>query len=460
MDAADLAYAGLARQADLLAAGEVSARELVDVCLERIERIDPVINAFRVVLADRARLEADEADAQRRSGGARPLLGVPVAIKDDCDVAGEVTAWGTDAHGPPATADAEVVRRLREAGAIVIGKTNVPELTIFPFTETSTFGKTRNPWDLERTPGGSSGGSGAAVAAGLAGAALGSDGAGSIRIPAGWCGLFGLKPQRDRVPMAPHTQNWHGLSVFGPLTRTVADSARFYDAVKVGGPSFAEAAARPPGRLRIAMSLKVPPPVTAKVAPEHRGAVEATAALLRSLGHEVIERDPDYGPAFLGILPRYLRGIHDAAQTLPHPERLARRTRGYIALGGRIPPALLARALASEVGDRARINRVFDEGVDVLLTPTFTRGPLRIGEYEGRGTQWTLNGTARVVPHLGAFNHTGQPAAAIPAGFTPEGLPLSVQLVGRPDDEATLLSLSAQLEEARPWAGRRPPHAP
>ena len=460
MDAADLAYAGLSRQADLVASGEVSARELVDATLERIERIDPDLNAYRVVFAERARLEADQADARRRGGSERPLLGVPVAIKDDSDVAGELTAWGSAAHGPPATADSEVVRRLREAGAIVIGKTNVPELTILPFTETATFGRTRNPWDLERTPGGSSGGSGAAVAAGLAGAALGSDGAGSIRIPAGACGLFGLKPQRDRLPLAPITEAWHGLSVLGPLTRTVEDSARFYDVTKDGGPSFAEAAARPPGRLRIAVSTKAPPPTVVKLAPEQRRAVEETADLLRSLGHDVVERDPDYGTAFVGVLIRYLKGIADAADAMPHPERLERRTRGYAQLGRLIPASALRRARAAEAADSARINAIFDGGIDVLLTPTFTREQLRIGEYEGRGTQWTLNGTARWVPHLGTFNATGQPAAAVPAGFTPGGLPLSVQLVGRPDDEPTLLSLSAQLEAERPWADRRPPHAP
>jgi amidase len=145
---------------------------------------------------------------------------------------------------------------------------------------------------------------------------------------------------------------------------------------------------------------------------------------------------------------------------MPHPERLARRTRGYVRLGGLVPAAAVARARAGEAADRERLNRVFDGGVDVLVTPTFTRAPLRIGEYEGRGTQWTLNGTAAWVPHLAAYNHTGQPAAAVPAGFTPEGLPLSVQLVGRPDDEPTVLSLAAQIEAARPWADRRPPHAP
>src|SRR3984893_17228396 len=201
MNTTDLAYAGIVKQAQLIAAGEVSSRELVDLYLERIARHNPDLNAFRVVLAERARLEAQQADARRGEGSERPLLGVPIAVKDDIDVAGEVTAWGTNAHGGPADADAEVVRRLRAAGAVVIGKTNVPELTIWPFTETATFGATRNPWDLQRAPGGSSGGSAAAVAAGLIGAALGSDGAGSIRIPAAWCGLFGLKPQRGRVSL-------------------------------------------------------------------------------------------------------------------------------------------------------------------------------------------------------------------------------------------------------------------
>src|SRR3954449_547171 len=254
MDATTLAYAGAAEQARLIRDGEVSSREVVQATLARIDQLDPVLHASRVVLAERALVEADQADARRRAGNERPLLGVPVAIKDDVDVAGEPTAWGTAAHGGPVAQDAEAVRRLRAAGAIVLGKTLVPELTMLPATDTTTFGSARNPWDLSRTPGGSSGGSAAAMAAGLAGVALGSDGAGSIRNPSAWTGLFGLKPTRDRVPVAPHDDAWQGLSVNGPMARRVADAALFLDATIEGG-GFAEAAAgADPGSLRIAVS--------------------------------------------------------------------------------------------------------------------------------------------------------------------------------------------------------------
>jgi amidase len=471
MDAAEIAYAGIARQAQLIAAGELSSRELVELYLRRIADYEPQLNAFRVVLAERALLEAGQADSRRSAGAERPLLGVPIAVKDDIALAGEPTCYGTNAHGGPAGADAEVVRRLREAGAIVIGKTNVPELTLWPFTETATFGVTRNPWDLQRAPGGSSGGSAAAVAAGLVGAALGSDGAGSIRIPAAWCGLFGLKPQRGRVSMAPKSRGWHGLSVNGLLARRVADTALFHDlasgaievdADRVPPPAipFAQSAAAGPGKLRIAYSRAIPFGVIAKLDRSCLAAFEETVELLRSLGHELEELDPDYGTdALPAVTVRYLRGAHDDAAALPHPERLERRTRGMARLGGLIPPALLARSLAGEAALATRLNGVL-ESHDVLLTPTTAAPAPPIGRLQGRGALWSLNAVAGWVPFNGVWNLTGQPAAAVPAGLSPEGLPRSVQLVGRPQDEATLLSLAGQLEAERPWAELRPPLFP
>ncbi len=468
MDATDLAYAGIARQAQLIAAGEVSSRELVDVYLQRIALLGGALNAFRVVFAERVRMEAAQADARRGAGGERPLLGVPIAVKDDIDVAGEVTALGTNAAGGPAPADAEVVRRLRQAGALIIGKTNLPELAQWPFTESATFGATRNPWDLQRAPGGSSGGSAAAVAAGLVGAALGSDGAGSIRIPAAWCGLFGLKPQRGRVSMAPRPRAWHGLSVNGVLTRSVADTALFHDVASgtvdadddsapAPAIAFSQAAATPPGALRIAYSSRIPPGVIARLDGDAARALEDTVELLRSLGHEVSEQDPDYGPgAIAAVTVRYLRGIHDDARALAHPERLERRTRSMTRLGGLIPEALLERALSGEAEFSRRLGGVLEDH-DVLLTPATATPPPRIGQLEGRGALWTLNVVAGMVPYNGIWNVTGQPAASVPAGFGADCLPRAVQLVGRANDEATLLSLASQIEAERPWSQQRPP---
>jgi amidase len=457
MDRTDLAFAGIARQAELVRAGEATPRELVELCLERIARVDPQLNAVRVVFAERALAEADQAAARLRGGDERPLLGVPVLVKDDVDVAGEVTCKGSAAEDRPAAADAEVVRRLRAAGATVLGKTHTPELMQWPFTESATWGATRNPWDLARSPGGSSGGSGAAVAAGLAGAALASDGAGSIRIPAACCALFGLKPQRGRVPMSPvQDDGWHGLGTLGCLTRSVRDTALWFDVVAdraAGEESFQQAAAREPGPLRIACSTSNP--LFAPVAPPLRAAYEETIALLRSLGHTVEPFDPSYRDILTEVIPRYLGGIADDAARLAHPRRLERRTRGMVRLGRLLPPQTLARARANEAATTARLGRTFAEH-DVLLTPATAQLPLPIGRYEGRGALWTFNGVARYTPFTPPWNATGQPAASVPAGFTPEGLPVAVQLVGRPGDEATLLSLSAQLEAARPWADRRP----
>lgn len=456
----DLAFAGATEQAQLLATGRLTAPALLELYLERIARLDPQLRAYRVVLAETARSEAAAAQDRIDAGERLPLLGVPVAIKDNIDVAGEATTFGTSAHGPAVTADGRVVQLLRDAGAVIIGKTAVPELMAHPFTESLTFGATRNPWDLGRSPGGSSGGSGAAVAAGLAPLALGSDGGGSIRIPSAWCGLYGLKPQRDRVPLDPYEDSWQGLNVNGPMTRTVADAALFLDITAASGAApaeFSTAARRDPGRLRIALSTKVPPPLAARPGAAQRDALAAAGALLTELGHQVVRADPDYPPAVAisDYLPRYLRGIHDDAGLLAHPDQLERRSRTLSRLGGLFSDRRIRALRDREPAVAARIQAIFDD-VDVVITPGTAAGPPRIGAYQRRGAVSTLLLAARRVPYQPVWNLTGQPAAVLPWSLDRDGLPLSIQLVGRPYDEATLLALSAQIEAARPWAQRRP----
>jgi len=455
MDDRELAFAGAAQQARMLADGTITAPALLDVFLERIARLDPELRSYRVVLADSAREQAAAAQARLDAGERLPLLGVPIAIKDDVDIAGEVTTYGTAAHGPARTADAEVIRRLREAGAVFLGKTTVPEMTLWSFAETITFGATRNPWNTDYAPGGSSAGSAASVAAGLASMALGSDGMGSIRIPSAWCGLFAIKPQRDRVPLAPHDDAWNGLTVNGPIARTVEDAALFLD-VTSDESGFVAAAAKEPGRLRIALSTKVPAPLVTRVGTQQRLALEEATALLRELGHHVVVRDFDYpSTAVTHALSRYFRGVHDDVQTLPHRERLEARTREFARIGSLISDERMRRVRAAEAELAERVNSIYDD-VDVVMTPGTALGPSRIGAYQRRGAVSTLLLVAARVPFQAMFNATGQPAAVVPWGFDGNGIPTSIQLVGRPFDEATLLSLSAQIERARPWADRRP----
>ncbi len=437
------------------------------MCLDRISRIDPQLNSFRVVLAERALLEAEQAEARLRGGDERPLLGVPIALKDEVDLAGELTTRGTDAYPEPAKADSEMVRRLREAGAIVVGKTLLPELAICGFTESATWGVTRNPWNPQRTPGGSSGGSAAAVAAGLVPIASASDGAGSIRIPAACCGIFGLKPQRGRVSLEPYVEHWNGLSANGCVSRSVLDTALWLDLVSGGSPEpgapppperpFVEAAKSPPGRLRIAHSTCAPralaPPT---VSEEAKRAVADTAELLGSLGHEVAQRDPDWGGIGDNSVPRYMRGIAEDVERVPLPERLERRTRAMGRLGSLIPQALFERARRAQQVDSARVDAIFDDH-DVLMTPAMGGTALPVRRWEGRGALWTLLGMSRFYPYCIPWNHLGNPAMSVPAGFAADGMPLAVQMIGRPGDEATLLSLAAQLEAERPWADSRPP---
>src|ERR1700730_18026801 len=291
----DIAFAGAAEQARLLGEGAVTAPALLETYLDRIDRLNPVLRAYRVVLEDSARAEAAAAQRRLDAGERLPLLGVPVAIKDDIDVAGQLFTIGRRSMTDPKTKNAERAGLLRAAGAVIIGKTNVPELMTLPFCESESFGATRNPWDPTLTTGGSSGGNGAALAAGLVPLAVGSDGGGSIRIPSSWCGLYGLKTQRGQVPLLPRVEPWCGLDVYGPMARSVEDAALFLDVTTTTSPAggFVAAAAKGPGQLRIALSTKTPPLTFAKAGKEQVAAVEAAGERLEGRGHIVETRNPD-----------------------------------------------------------------------------------------------------------------------------------------------------------------------
>jgi amidase len=452
----ELAFAGPGALSALVRAGEVHPRELVELCLARIESLDGATNAFRVTLAEQALAQADALAADSAlTHSELPLAGVPIAVKDDIAVAGQATTKGSRSYGPPAVADAEAIRRLRVAGAIPIGITNVPELTIFPWTASAANGVTRNPWDLTRTPGGSSGGSAAAVASGIVPVATGSDGGGSIRIPAACCGLVGMKSTRGRVSMAPAAEGWLGLSVYGALTRTVADSALMLDVMSGTGRCL-EVSARPPGRLRIAISAKVPPGVVARVCADQRAAFDRTAALLVTLGHEVSERDPAYVLAQLEFLQTWLRGVYEESRAIPDQARLEPTTQ-QMAAGGRrlVPPRQRARLLAKRGRTGARIMALWNE-FDVLLTPGLAKTAIAAEGGYGRPAPLAIDIAGRFTPFTPLFNLTGQPAVSLPAGVGSDGLPLSIQLVGRMGDEETLYALAAQIETAAPWGHLRP----
>lgn len=473
MDGEPLSLTAL-EQAAAVRSGELSARELVDASLAAIERLDGGLNAWVTVCAERALAEADAL----APGDPRPLAGVPVAIKDlTAFTEGVRTTMGMQAMEdwvPPQ--DSSTVRRLRRAGAIVVGKTNTPELGILPITEPARFGAARNPFDTARTPGGSSGGSAAAVGAGMVALAHGSDGGGSLRIPASCCGLVGLKPSRGRVSSAPSAGDVLGLGVEGVLTRTVADTAVALDLLagyEPGDPhwapppsgSFAEAARGQPAALRVALATETPNGVA--VDPECVEAAHAAARLLESLGHHVEEAAPETDERFIeAFLAVWTTGVEQGAT-------------GYLSLRGagldldRVEPLTremieAARALSTLQLLRAidalrrysRRSVLFWSGYDVLLTPTLAKLPLPIGALwapEGEPALATLLRSADFAPFTPAWNVTGQPAISLPLHSSSAGLPVGVQLVGPPAGEELLLALAAQLEEAAPWAERRPP---
>jgi amidase len=455
-----LARAGVAETARLVAGGEISARDVTEQALARIAERDRELNAFSALLVDAAIAEAEERDAALAAGGpAGPLHGVPIAIKEEIDVAGTVTTFGGNGNSTPVTADAEVVRRLRVAGAVVIGKTTMPEFGAFPFTESAARGITRNPWDPSRTPGGSSGGTAAAVSAGMVPVGMGGDGGGSIRIPSASCGLFGLKPQRGRVTTSPHAHLWWALGTAGPLTRSVLDSAIVYDVIRGnvagdlyragGDESFVEAAGREPGRLRIGWTTR---PGTRGVRPDalHVQAVRDTAALLTDLGHDVREVDPRHPDPSVAFVPQFFAGIRAEADLVEHYDRLERRTRETYRLGSWVTPKVVDWALAQTERVSEKANRVFDD-VEVLLTPAIAHRPPKVGRLDGVGSVMASWRAMPAIAYAALWNVAGNPAASVPSGVGADGLPVAVQLVGRTDDEATLFSLAAQLEQARPW---------
>jgi amidase len=469
-EADGLAFAGLRRQAALIASGEVSSVELVDAALRRIEAAQPDLNAFRTVRADAARAEAAEADRRRADGESAPLLGVPIAIKDDMDLAGETTAFGCCGEFAGKETDGEVARRLRAAGAVIVGKTTSPEFGQWPITEGEAFGQTRNPWSLDHTPGGSSGGSAAAVAAGLVAAAVGSDGAGSVRIPAAWTHLVGIKPQRGRISTWPDAEAFQGLTCIGPLARTVDDAALLLDAVAGAHPGdrhtprppdepFAETARRAePGRLRIALSFRIPfSGAPAQLDGRVRAATQRLATVLEGLGHEIVDDDPFYGLIGATFIPRSMVGLREWSHRVPDVELLDQRTRHNVALGRWVGGPVLRLARALERPLHAQVGRVFRRA-DVVLAPTTAQPPLPVGAIDGLGGWATDKVIVGACPYAWPWNVLGWPGVNVPAGLTADGLPLGAQLLGPGGSESRLVALAAQLESVQRWDERRPPY--
>lgn len=458
--------AGLVAQADMLATGAISSVRLTEGSLAAIAETQPVLNAFRCVRNEAALREAAEADRRLADGERLPLLGVPVAIKDDTDILGETTEFGCEGDFKLVTREAEIVTRLRAAGAVIVGKTNTPEIGQWPVTAGPGFGVTRNPWNTDHTPGGSSGGTAAAVASGVVAAAVGSDGAGSIRIPAAWTNLVGIKPQRGRVSTWPDREAFNGLTVSGPLARTVGDAALLLDVISGShlrdlhhatppDESFFTASRRLPGRLRIALSTRAPfCGFKVNLDPRVRERMEHLAATLSRLGHEVVEADPSYGLIGATFMPRSMAGVREWTQRVPSA-RLDPRTRHNAAVGRVLGGPLLRAARAAEPLLHRRVGAIF-ERVDVLLVPTTAAPPLAADALNGLSSYKTDRTVVSACPYAWAWNVLGWPGINVPAGLTAEGVPVGAQLLGPAESEPLLISLAAQLEGVERWQDRWP----
>jgi amidase len=471
----ELMFLPALEQARLVRDGEVTARELVEASLDAIEQLDGELNAFVLTTAEQALAAAD----QVKAGDPRPFAGVPIAIKDLVALtAGVRTTFGMNATSEfVPSEDTHTYRKLRDAGLIMVGKTSTPEMGILPVTEPHRFGPTRNPWDTGRTPGGSSGGSAAAVAAGMTAIGYANDGGGSIRIPASCCGLVGLKPSRGRISVGPAwTELVAGFAVEGVVTRTVADTAAALDVMsglEPGDPywapppsaPFARSVGRDPGKLRIAYTLEAPNGV-----PVHEHCVAATreaAELLESLGHEVEEYNADWDGE--GYVENFVKvwlavvgdEIRDYEELLGHSidrDQLEPLSRQMLETA----EAVSATDYLQSLGWLRKLARAIVaewNSIDVLLSPTLAQPPIPIGALEpaeGEPPIQMLLNSAGFVPFTPTWNVTGQPAVSVPLVQSPDGLPIGVQLVGPPAGEELLIALASQLEEARPWATRRP----
>jgi amidase len=462
----DLVFRPASELAELVRLKKVSPVELVDAYAERIERLNPRLNAYLTLTLDEARAQAKRAEARIDGDDLPPFFGVPISIKDLNETKGVRTTHGNAAFADRIPDfDDDTVARIKNAGFIMLGKTNTPEFGTTPWTEPIAYGPARNPWDTERTPGGSSGGAAAALAAGLCPISQGSDGGGSIRIPSSCCGLFGIKPSRGRVSHAPGAQSF--LSQNGPIARTVADAAMLLDVLAgyttgdawYAPPperSFADEAGRPPGRLRIAFSWQAD--MGAAVAPGNQEAVRETAKLLEQLGHDVVQSDPPRWPedSIEAFLISWCVGTA-SQDPMPPFESIEPLNRALIEEARRFTAPEYALA-QQRIQKEARVLVSFFEDHDVLVTPAVAIPPPKIGEFHDPDDPiGEFMSAGNFVPFTPPWNTTGQPALSVPLHWDENNLPVGVQIVGRPGDEATLIRLASQLEEARPWADRRPP---